>query len=138
LVLAEHAQYQQADTLATTTTETRGAHKRRSISLDDRRRIVEAYVAGRTVADISDMMQIPRTTIHGIIRIYQNENLLEIRLTGGPKNKKFSDDDKNTIKMWLMKIITVLVAIKNRLEDELGVLFSVTTINNVLTNSFKC
>ena len=103
--------------------------RRRSICLEDRRRIVDAYVARRTVADIADLMQIPRTTVHGIIKRYQEEDRVEVQRRGGPRTKKISVEIGNTIKGWLDEDCSIsLAAIKQRLETELGVTVSITTV----------
>jgi len=59
---------------------------------DNRARIVNSYLAQNTVADISRVMNIKRTTIHEVIKKYMRTGSFEKSKRGKPQQPKLNDE----------------------------------------------
>jgi transposase len=72
--------------------------KNKSTSNEDRERIISSYINGSSTASISQVLNIKRTTVHMIIKKYNDTCIIESEKKGGNKSEKLNQEQKNYIK----------------------------------------
>ena len=50
------------------------ASPRRQTTDDNRRPIIDSYIDGQSVSAIATILRMNQTTVHSVIKVYQNEN----------------------------------------------------------------
>lgn len=104
-----------------------------SISDDDRRRIIEAHLAGQSSLLIEKALGIKRTTINTIITKFVEEGRVEAKKRGGRKAHKLSDDQKLIVKSWAAGERGISLAkLKDKCLTTFGVAVSEATISRLL------
>ena len=99
------------------------------ISNENRTKIIDAYVNGRTARDIADVMGLKRGTVDGVIRIYKDEGRIAERSRGGARNTNLSDGDKAQIQQWVDDDCSItLLSLEGKCARELNVTVSQRTI----------
>ncbi|KAI5154671.1 hypothetical protein ENBRE01_3433 [Enteropsectra breve] len=71
--------------------------QRQRLTNDNRRRIIDAYIAGHSVQQISLMFQSKRPAIYAVIRKYRTSQSIYLQPHGGSHNKKLNDEHKKFI-----------------------------------------
>ena len=104
----------------------------------DRQRIIDAHIAGRSVATIAELLCLRRTTVYGIIRTYRNEDRVRKLLRGGPRNKKLQPEHKDRIREFVDDDCSItLRSLKEKCLQELHVSVCEKTIDRCL-KEFHC
>ncbi|KAI5150446.1 hypothetical protein ENBRE01_1498, partial [Enteropsectra breve] len=68
---------------------------------DERRLIIDAYIAGHSVREIAIMFQLKRPAIYAVIKKYQRGEQIERRPHGGNHTKKLNETSKLLIRSWI-------------------------------------
>jgi transposase len=98
-------------------------------SNENRVRIIDAYVNGRTAIDIADVMGLKRSTVDGIIWTYKKENRVNKLPRGGTRSAKLSDENKAQIQEWIDNDCSItLISLKEKCLRILNVIVSQRTI----------
>ena len=71
---------------------------KKQILNEDRQRIIKSYIEKKSINDISNILNINRSTIYSIVKIYQNENRIDSKKRGTTPIKKLSCEIINEIK----------------------------------------
>ena len=74
---------------------------RHQISNEDRQRVVLAYIAKQSIADISNILQIKRQTVKSIVNIYNATGRIDKLKRGGQSRQKLTANDKEVIRGWV-------------------------------------
>jgi transposase len=107
---------------------------RRETSDSDRARIVESYLDGESVKTIARILGLKRRAVYSAITFYKNENRIEKKKRGGPRNMKLTEIHRERIKEWVDNDCTLsLDALKERCNTELNVDVSKKTIDRALS-----
>jgi transposase len=110
--------------------------KRRRTTGEERKSIVDMYIAGSGAATISEELSMKRTTVLEIIKTYANENRVKSKKRGKQKEKVLDEEHKRMIIEWLNNDCAMtLKQIQEELK-KLDVLCSTTTINKCITEFF--
>jgi transposase len=100
---------------------------------EDRRRLIQAYEEGTSIAKAASVLKIKRTTAYGIVYRYRTENRIQKHLRGGARNKKLTQEQRNSIRGFLDEDSTLsLRALRDRAYRELGVEVCEKTIDRCL------
>ncbi|XP_035917862.1 uncharacterized protein LOC118515280 [Anopheles stephensi] len=103
--------------------------RRKTTSNEDRERVVTAYENGATAATISEMFNLKKPTVHGIIKKYQTQWQIEVKKSGGNRSKLLSQPAVNDVRNWIDEDCTVtLKALAEKVFEQHGVRVSSTTI----------
>jgi transposase len=109
------------------------ASTRKKTSDEDRSRIIEAYSNQQKTATIAQILGINRSTVNGVIKIYQKENRITGKKRGGVQTKKLTEGHQDQIRRWVDEDCSLtLRQLKTRCLDQLQVSVSETTINRCL------
>ena len=73
----------------------------RTNSNSDHERIITAYLNGNSPSQISNLMDLKRTTVHQIIKKYQETGQIVAERRAGEKESKLNQEQKNAIKSWI-------------------------------------
>ena len=111
------------------------ARKNKTLSNEDRHRIVNSYQSGNSVADISRIMAIKRTTVHEVIKKYMKNGTFERLKRGKPRVSKLDNDQIMKIKEWIDQDCTAsLKMLAQKCMSEFNVSVSTTTISKHIEN----
>ncbi|XP_035908216.1 uncharacterized protein LOC118510467 isoform X1 [Anopheles stephensi] len=103
--------------------------RRKTTSNEDRERVVTAYENGATAATISEMFNLKKPTVHGIIKKYQTQWQIEAKKRGGNRSKLLSQQAVIDVRNWIDEDCTVtLKALAEKVFEQHGVRVSSTTI----------
>ena len=106
-----------------------------SLNNEERQRIIDSYNAGNSIATISSVLCIKRTTVNAIIKIYLSEGRTRKLQRGGAKPNKISEVNKHIIRSWVDdNCCLTLGAIKQRCLDKLNINIRKSTIDRCLNN----
>lgn len=95
----------------------------------DRQRVIESYLSGNSVATISSVIRMKRSTVAGIIKLYQNTGRILANVRGGARYTKLNENHKNEIKRWIDEDCTLsLRLIRNKMKDNFNISVSIPTI----------
>jgi transposase len=101
----------------------------------DRRRIVDAYLAGDSVAAIARFLSLNRSTIYLIIRVYKEENRVEKNPRGGSRVSKLTTVDHERIRAMVdADCCLSLREIARRHQEATGVSISKTSVDRCLSS----
>jgi len=109
--------------------------KRRNATTNnhDRERVINSYLQGNSAKTIALIMQIKVTTIHEIIRKYQNTGLIVASVRGGTRSPKLTNEQKETMLSWVNENCTVtLSALKAKIQDIFNITVSTSTISRYI------
>ena len=74
---------------------------RRQTTDDDRRRIIDAYLACQKISTIAEILGLKRSTVNAVIKVYQEVNRLVSKKRGGVKVKKLTSESQERIRVWV-------------------------------------
>ena len=112
-----------------------------NVNNEDRKRIVDAYISGKSIKDITEILKFKRQTVNSIIKIYNTEGRINKLKRGGRHNEKLNNEQKNEIKEWINENASItLLEISNKINAKYHILISKSTISRIIENfhySFK-
>ncbi|XP_053661893.1 uncharacterized protein LOC128711051 [Anopheles marshallii] len=95
----------------------------------DRVRIVTAYENGATPTSISQILNIPISTVYGIIKMYKKTWQVAAKKRGGNRPKALSPEAIESLRRWIAEDSTItLKSLTEKVHLEHGVRVSLTTI----------
>jgi transposase len=105
------------------------------IQNEDRRKIIESYLDGKTAIKIASIFRFKRTSIYSIIKKYKDGKPVERMRKGGIKRKILSDSDISPIKSWIDEDYSItLKQIKVRCENDLSIQVSKSSLARYIGN----
>ena len=67
----------------------------------DRQRVVISYLAGNTISNIVEVMEMKNPTVAGIIKQYRRDGRILSLPGGGFRNSKLNEQQNDLIKSWI-------------------------------------
>jgi transposase len=109
------------------------AQRKIETSNDDRKRIIKAYLIGRSATDIAAFLSINPKTVCGIISLFRKENQIEKKTRGGNRAQKLTNEEKSRVLEWVDKDCSLtLKALSAKCLSELNISAAPSTIGRVL------
>lgn len=103
------------------------------ISNENRTRIINLYLNGRTYTDIARILELKAPSVYAIIQNYKNGGKIERGLKGSPRKMAISQEYKAIIQSWINEDCDLtLNAIKENCMDQLGLGVSRSTIDRCI------
>jgi len=107
--------------------------KNSTVSNADRERIIACYENQKKIAEISSTLNIKRTTVHQIIKLYQQTGRVNAIKRGSPSRKKLGDNEINAVRSWIDVDSTLsLNQIAARINEDFGVSVSKSTVGRLI------
>jgi transposase len=105
---------------------------RKTTSDIDRHRIIDNYLEGISVTEISRILAIKRTTVIGVIKRFLNNGIVEAH-SRGKRPSKLTEEQKRTIISWIDSDFTVsLKRLVQKIDNVFGVSISKSTIARII------
>lgn len=105
----------------------------RETSNEDRRRIVDAHLAGEDMQNVARVLRLNRSTVHGIVKTFVDEDRVEKLQRGGQRPKKLTQEQEEAIRSWVNDDCSLtLKALSERCLTDLGISISQKTVDRVL------
>lgn len=102
-------------------------------SNDDREKIINAYIGGNNPKKISEILNLNRSTVYRIIKIYNTENRIIKKQRGGIRNKKLTEEQKNIVRNWVDENCSItLKKLCTKIEDNFNISVSHMTVERCL------
>lgn len=102
---------------------------------EDRERIIESYLDGKTASEISSIMRRNRSTVRSIIEKYQEGKDVHRKLKGGLRRKSLSASDTDQLQSWIEDDCTITLAqLKRKFEEELSIQVGKSTLARYIFN----
>jgi transposase len=103
------------------------------ISNDDRKRIIDSYLDGNTVSDISKVMRFKRTTVYALINQFFEHGNISRKQKGGVRRQSLSDAQKRVVLEWIDEDCSItLNQIKIRCQEKMNVVISTSTLSRYM------
>ncbi|KAI5151651.1 hypothetical protein ENBRE01_2287 [Enteropsectra breve] len=103
------------------------------ISNENRQRIIKAYLHGHTTAEIASFLGFKRTSVYSIIKNYKDNKGIERGVKRGVRRKILTNEQEQLIKSWIDDNCSLTLSqIKNRCENDLGIIVSKSTIDRCI------
>ncbi|KAI5150382.1 hypothetical protein ENBRE01_1463 [Enteropsectra breve] len=103
------------------------------ISNENRLRIINLYLDGRTPADIASILGFKKPAVYAVLNSYKDNGLVERRLKGGPRRVPFIADQKKILQGWVDDHCGLtLQALVDRCSHELNLNVSRSTVDRAL------
>ena len=108
-----------------------------TITNEKKKNIIESYVNGYCVKQISQMLNVKFSTVYAI-SIYQKEDRIEQKLKGGQRKKKLNGVHVEAIRCMIDNDCGItLKFIKKKLFDEFLTTVCETTVDNYISYTLK-
>ena len=107
--------------------------KNNTTSDADRKRICYSYEQGLSTNDISLFLNIKKTTVHEIIKLFIKTGNVIAKKRGSSANAKLNEQQKIQIKNWVEEDVTIsLKNICQKILDNYGIVISKSTVARIL------
>ena len=115
--------------------------KNNTVSDNDRERVIASYESQKSPSEISQILDINRTTVIAIIKKYLSTGIIHAQRRGSLPTSKLSMEQMIIVKSWVDADCALsLKALADIVMDEFSITVSKSTINRILDNlnySFK-
>ena len=109
--------------------------KNNTVSDNDRERVIAAYESQKSSSEISQILDINRTTVIEIIKKYLSTGIIHAQRRGSLPSSKLSMEQKLVIKSWVDADCALsLKTLADKVMDEFSISVSKSTINRILDN----
>lgn len=110
----------------------RGSYNK--VSLEDRRRLVDAMMEGGKLVEICKVLKIKYKTGHGIWTKYNKTDSIDVKKRGGKRPKLLDDAQREIVREWVDEDCTLtLNDLQDKIGEELGIQVGPSTVNNYIT-----
>lgn len=100
---------------------------------ENRKRVVDAYNAGRSASQIAEFMNMKRTTVHMIIKKYKETGEVNCSKCGGNKATILNLQQRNAIMEWINEDCSItLKSMADKCLSEFGIKVSLPTLHNYI------